>query len=110
MAGKIETMTCLMFVIGFDNFDTTAKLKTDLFFQMIQQVLQTKIQPKNYRNCSTRYSSILLFSYCCRSIIIEVYEMKRDMYRCLLVRYMNRLFDIAHKLGLKHLMGRYLRY
>ena len=108
MAGKVETMMCLMFVMRISETDKVQQ--NGPLLQTIQQVLQTKIQPKNYRNCSTRYSSILLFSYCCRSIIIEVYEMKRDMYRCLLVRYMNRLFDIAHKLGLKHLMGRYLRY
>ena len=28
----------------------------------------------------------------------------REMYRCLVVRYMNRFFDVAHKLGRSQLM------
>ena len=30
----------------------------------------------------------------------------RDMYRCLLVRYMNQLLNVAHKIGLGQLMGK----
>ena len=54
MAGKVETMACLMLVMRFDD-DSTDKVKNKRqFFQMYQQVLQTKVDYRNYLNCSTR--------------------------------------------------------
>ena len=54
MAGKVETMMCLMFAMPNGNDDTADKINNDLLFQMIQQVLQTNVQQHNYRNCSAR--------------------------------------------------------
>lgn len=55
MAGKVETMMCLMFVMRIgDSESMTDQVKNGIFFQMIQQVMQTNVQQHNYRNCSAR--------------------------------------------------------
>ena len=53
MAGNVETMMCLTFAmrIGEDFSDHD---KNHLLFQVIQEVLQTNVQKRNYRNCSAR--------------------------------------------------------
>ena len=63
MAGKVETMACLMLVMRIDD-DSTDKVKNKRqFFQMYQQVLQTKVDYRNYLNCSTRWFTF--FSLIC---------------------------------------------
>ena len=54
MAGKVEAMMCLMFVMPIVDDDPADKINNNLLFQIIQQVLQTNVQQHNYRNCSAR--------------------------------------------------------
>ena len=54
MAGNVETMMCLMFVMRIGD-DLPDNLKNDVLFQIINEVLQTSVQKSNYRNCSAMY-------------------------------------------------------
>ena len=53
MVGNIETTMCSMFAMR-NGEDLPDHDKNNLLFQVIQEVLQTNVQKRNYRNCSAR--------------------------------------------------------